>query len=88
MPGKYQRDIRHEKDRERESEKEATVGCRRTGSDIGWRDGSVREEERSICENEICAFDLRARVAAAPRWVDHGYGYEKVKLIQFDADPT
>lgn len=35
------------------------------GSDIDWRDGSVEGREGSICENEICAFDLRAGAAAA-----------------------
>lgn len=45
------------------------------------RDGEIGSgEEGSICENEICTFDLRAGAAVR---VDHGY--EKVKLIQFGA---
>jgi len=49
---------------------------------VGYRDGSIGGREGSICENEICAFDLRA---GGSRRVDRGYGYEKVKLIQFGA---
>jgi len=51
---------------------ERGTGCRRGGS-RGCR-------ARSIWENEICAFDLRAGAVVESI---AGCGYEKVKLIQF-----
>jgi len=69
------RDTRRVLERERRqprlSDRMSERGCRRGGS-RGCR-------ARSICENEICAFDLRAGAAGSIA----GCGYEKVKLIQF-----